>query len=185
MDIRTKSKKISDIIKKLRDVIENIHKAKHNRNSKDLYNLILANKSLLMSLRRNQREIIEMIEKSKERLALKIEKTDEMQTKLDELKYEKSCIENEIFRIRRLDTEELACLGIPITGEKEDIMAKLQSEFQARSDLKAELIQKEENLTKAKNNLADLSSKINKFSDYIQKLSEASEPLQSLITNID
>ena len=137
-----------------------------------------------MLLRKNQRELVESIENSKEILQQKIEKTDELNSKLEALKYEKSCIENEIFRIKKLDTQELACLGISIIGEKSLVLQNFENEFLARKNLKNELTKKETELEDSKKTLEKIDLKIKSFSESLKKIS-ASDSLNSLISNFE
>ena len=134
-----------------------------------------------MLLRRNQRELVEKVECSKDELRSNIEKTDEMLQKLEELVYEKRCIENEVLRIQKLDTQELSCLGIPINGEKEVILQKFEEEFQARSSLKNELVRRENELQAAKYNLLAVEEKLQAFSQNLKKMLVAGDSLNCLL----
>ena len=134
-----------------------------------------------MILRRSQRELIENVEESKERLIADIEKTDEMQLKLEELRYEKHCILHEISRIKKLDTQELECLGIPVDGEKVEILKRFENEFQARQDLKNQLTSKEKMLETEKANLYQLETMLKAYSEIMNNMLKAGDSLNSLL----
>lgn len=181
MDIQRSSSISIEIIGKIRENVGEIHKAKPHKWTRELGLFLSGNKSLLMLLRRTQRQLVENIEFAKEELKGNIEKTDEMQGKLEELKYEKYCIESEVMRIKKSDTQELSCLGIEITGPKSEILKKFEEEYQARNFLKNELTASEYKLTEARNDLAAVESKLNTLIENLKKIQSAGEPLLSLL----
>lgn len=185
MEISFLAAEVIQIIEKLRTNIDSIHKAKHSRWSKDLNNLLFQNKALLMQLRKGQRDLTENAEKSKEDLLKTIEKTDDLHSKYEQLKYEKASISNEISRIKKLDTQELEYLGIPVTGEKTFILEKFDDEMRARKDLKEELENKERTLQEARTNLTCVEERLRCILEGLKRVDSVSDTLNSLLPCID
>jgi hypothetical protein len=183
MEIQTNADESLAIIEKLRHNIDNIHKAKHNRWNRELVGLLQQNKSLLMHLRKKQRELAESVEVAKEDLIQVVEKTDDLHSTLENLKYQKTCIENETQRIKKLDTRELKELGIPFIGEKETILKLFKEEYDGRNELKALVVQKELELENEKRLLGCVEAKMRILLDCIRRIDVASESLAVHVGN--
>jgi len=185
MEIQSNADESLAIIEKLRHNIENIHKAKINKWTKELVGLLLQNKSLIMNLRKKQRELAENVEKAKEELIHVVEKTDDLHGKLENLSYEKVCIEDETNRIRKMDTKELKDVGIDMTGDKEQILEMFALEYKGRNDLKAAVSQKELELENEKKLLLCVDAKARILLDSIRKVDAASESLAVHVNNAE
>lgn len=177
MEIQTNADESLAIIEKLRHNIDSIHKAKHNRWTRELVPLLQQNKSLIMHLRKKQRELAENVEVAKEDLMQIVEKTDDMYLTLEGLKYQKACIENESMRIKKVDIKELKELGVPYLGDKNLILEMFRSEFEDRNRFKAEVMQKDMELENEKRLLGCVEAKMRILLDCIKRIDVASESL--------
>lgn len=182
MEIQSSADESLAIIEKLRHNIENIHKVKLNKWTKELSGLLLQNKSLIMNLRKKQRELAEKVEKAKDELAQVAEKTDGMHAGLENLKYEKVCIENETCRIRKMDIKELKNVGIDVSGEKEQVLERLAAEFRGRNELKDVALKKETELETEKKLLACVDAKARILMECFKRIHVASEGLAVHVT---
>jgi hypothetical protein len=177
MDVDEASALSLKLLQTLRKNVDYIKQSKESQATRNIDETCLSNKTSLIKLRQTQRVLTELLEKSKEELITSINTTDELHSKLEELSYEKNCLQNEISRIKKLDIQEIECLGISIAGEKAEILKKFEEERQMRSQLKSELETKVNSLKEASRNVSLAEGKLRGYVEALKRMETASEAL--------